>query len=128
MSDDLADFPIVILENDYPEQIGKIGLFDFLMEVGNTGLVFTAAVPGRLYESGPVFSAIVQKYSRLRAASTLVHMGWARGESFTFLRVALEWTISQVATLYGVSDVTVMEWEANLIPIPITVWNCFGFR
>lgn len=128
MSDDLADYPIVILENDFPEAIGKIGLFDFLMPVEDSGLVFTAAVPGRLYEYGPEFTAFVQKYSRLRAASTLVQMGWARGESFTFLRAALELSISDVANIYGVTDIVVMEWESNLVPIPITVWNCFSFR
>lgn len=128
MSDDLNDLPIVELENDYPEAIGKSGLFDLLMPVGDTGLIFTAAMPGILREYGPEFNSAVRQRAYLKAASTLVQMGLVRGESFAFLRDALALSVSQVATIYGVSDSTVMGWEDNTIAIPYNVWNCFSFR
>lgn len=128
MADDLADLPLVVLENDYPERVGKIGLFDIQMPVGNTGLIFIAAMPGRLYLSGPTFTPPVEHVAYLRAASTLVQIGLVRGESFAFLRYALQLTQAQVATLYGVLESTVQGWEDNSIPIPVSVWNCFSYR
>jgi len=128
MADDLASFPIVVLENDYPEQVGKIGLFDLLMPVGATGLIFVAAVPGRLYEWGPTFSDPVQKAANLRAASTLVQMGLIRGESFAFLREALRLTQAEVAAMYGVPLLTVQGWENNTIEIPRNTWGCLALR
>ena len=128
MADDLADYPIVVLENDYPEAFGKLGLFDLLMPVGDTGLVFTAAMPGVLRVTGPSFTPLVEHVAYLRAASTLIQMGLVRGESFAFLRYALQLTTADVATLYGVPESTVQGWEDNSIPIPPTVWNCFSQR
>ena len=128
MADDLADLPIVVLENDYPEEVGKVGLFDILMPVGVTGLVFTAAMPGRLYKWGVLFSDEVQRVSNLRAATTLIQMGLIRGESFRFIREALRYSQQEVATLYGVDVPTVMGWEANTIPIPLNVWACLSYR
>jgi len=128
MADDLADYPIVVLENDFPEAAGKLGLFDLLMPVGSTGLVFTAAMPGILRTWGVEFSAAVQRASYLRAASTLVQMGLIRGESFLFLRTALGLTQLEVATLYGVTTIEVDGWETNSIPIPLSVWACFSAR
>lgn len=128
VADDLADFPIVVLENDFPEQVGKIGLFDFLMPVGATGLVFTAAVPGRLYQWGPTFTPLVQTAARLRAASTLIQMGLIRGESFEFMRLALGLSQADVAALYNVTLSTVIDWEDNSLPIPLAIWQCFAFR
>jgi hypothetical protein len=128
MADDLADYPIVVLENDYPEAVGKIGLFDLLMPVGNTGLIFTAAVPGRLYEWGPTFTPLVTKAANLRAASTLVQMGLIRGESVAFMRAALGFTQADLAALYGVPLSTVIGWEDNTLPIPRGTWQCLAFR
>lgn len=128
MADDLANYPIVVLENDYPEAFGKLGLFDLLMPVGDTGLIFTAAMPGILYVTGPTFTPLVEHVAYLRAASTLIQMGLVRGESFAFLRYALQLTVAEVAVLYGVSEPTVQGWEDNSIPIPMPVWNCFSQR
>lgn len=128
MADDLADYPIVVLENDYPEQAGKMGLFDLLMPVGSTGLVFTAAMPGRLYEWGPVFSDEVQRVSNLRAATTLIQMGLIRGESLAFIRSALRLSQQELADLYSVTLGTVVGWEDNSIPIPLNIWTCLSYR
>ena len=129
MADDLADYPIVVLENDYPEAVGKLGLFDLLMPVGDTGLVFTAAMPGVLQVTGTAsFTPPVEHVAYLRAASTLIQIGLVRGESFAFLRYALQLTVAEVAALYGVADATVQGWEDNSIPIPVSVWNCFSHR
>lgn len=128
MADDLADFPIVVLENDYPEQVGKVGLFDYLMPVGATGLVFVAAVPGTLYLWGPTFTEPVKRAADLRAASTLVQMGLIRGESFAFLRNALRLTQAEVAAIDGVPVSTVEDWENNVIPVPRAIWACLAFR
>jgi hypothetical protein len=128
MADDLPDFPIVVLEADYPEQIGKVGLFDYLMPVGSTGVVFVAAVPGRLYPWGIVFSEPVKQAADLRAASTLAHWGIIRGEAFTFLRNALRLSQSDIATMFGVTLATVQGWENNTIPIPVTAWGCTQSR
>lgn len=128
MADDLADFPIVVLENDYPEASGKLGLFDLIMPVGGTGLQFVAAMPGILRPWGVEFSAPVRQRAYLKAASTLVQMGLIGGESFAFLRSALELSQADVAALYGVTEPTVVGWEDNSIPIPINVWQCFSYR
>ena len=128
MADDLADYPIVVLEADYQEAAGKLGLFDLLMPVGSTGLVFTAAMPGILRTYGIDFTPAVQRAAYLRAATTLIQMGLVRGESFKFLRTALGLTQLEVAAIYGVTDTVVDGWETNSVPIPYTVWSCFSSR
>lgn len=128
MADDLPEFPIVVLEADFPEEIGKVGLYDYLMTVGTTGIVFVAAVPGRLQEWGPVFSAVVQKAANLRAASTLMQMGLINGDTFGFIRQALQLSQADVATLYGVTLATVIAWENNTIVVPLANWACLAYR
>lgn len=128
MSDDLAEFPIVILEADFPEQIGKVGLFDYLMPVGSLGIVFVAAVPGVLYPWGITFTEAVKQAADLRAASTLAHWGLIRGETFAFLRNALRLSQSDIATMFGVPLATVQGWENNSIPIPMNAWGCTQSR
>ncbi len=128
MADDLADFPIVVLENDSPERVGRVGLFDLLMPVANTGLVFTAAVPGLLSLYGPVFTELVRRAANLRAATTLVHMGLVRGESVEFIREALGLTPQQLAAISGVDLLDVSNWEANTVVVPIHVWGDLAAR
>ena len=123
MADDLANYPIVVLENDYPEQVGKVGLFDFLMPVGSTGIVFTAAVPGRLYVWGPTFTAAVQAAAKLRAASTLAQMGLINGATFAFLRDALQLTQTELANELGVTVTEVQDWENDVVEIPRLMWD-----
>lgn len=126
MADDLPDFPIVELEADSPEQIGQVGLFDYLMPVGSTGIIFIAAVPGILYQWGIGFTDAVKVACNLRAASTLVHMGLIRGETFAFMRSALQLSQSDLATAYGVSLATVQGWENNTIELPRLVWSALA--
>lgn len=119
---DLAEYPIVVLENDAPEQVGKVGLFDLYMPVGDTGIVFVAAVPGTLLRDGPVFTEIVRRASYLRAATTLVQMGLIGGASLTFTREALGVSYDDLAELHGVPVLTVFGWE-NGAAVPYLVWS-----
>lgn len=126
MSESFPETPVVVLEADFPEQVGKVGLFDYLMPVGSTGIVFVAAVPGRLYQWGPTFTEPVRKAADLRAASTLVQWGLIRGEPFAFLRNALRLSQADIATAYSVSLATVQGWEADTISIPILIWGALA--
>jgi len=119
---DLPETPIVVLENDAPEAVGKVGLYDLFMPVGVTGLVFVAAVPGTLFGDGPRFTDLVRRAANLRAASTLVQMGLIRGESMTFVREALCLSLQELAEQHGVAVSTVVDWENNTTQFPFTVW------
>lgn len=123
MADDLPDFPIVVLENDHPEQIGKPGLFDFLMPVGSTGIIFVAALRGILQVQGPVFSEADKAAARIRAASTLVHWGIVNGDTFAFIREAIPYTQQEAADRLGVPLLQVQDWESGVEPVPRLVWN-----
>ena len=123
MADDLADFPIVVLENDAPEEVGKLGLFDLLMPVGNTGLIFKAAVPGVLQRWGVKFSSEVGRAANLRAATTLIHMGLIRGESLVFIREALWLSPQELADSLGVVLSSVAAWESNAAVVPLHAWE-----
>lgn len=128
MADDLADFPIVVLENDFPEQVGKIGLFDIQMPLGNTGILFVAAVSGVLMPLGVIFTPLVTYRSYLAASTAIIRMGLIRGESFEFLRTTLSLSQSDIAVLYGVDQAAVVAWEANVVPVPWSVWSCLSYR
>lgn len=125
---DLPEYPIVVLENDAPEQVGKIGLFDLYMPVIGTGLVFVAAVPGTLYATGARFTDLVQRAANLRAATTLIHMGLIRGESLAFIRQALGFSPQEIADVAGVPLTTVTGWENNSIAVPLHVWTAIAQR
>lgn len=120
---ELAEYPIVVLENDAPEQVGKHGLFDLYMPVGSTGLIFVAAVPGILRWDGPEFTEVVQRAANLRAASTLVQMGLIRGESFAFLREALRLHLQDLADGLGTTAAKIVDWESNVAALPFNVWT-----
>ncbi len=128
MADNLPQFPIVELEDDYPEAVGKLGLYDYYMPVGNTGIVFVAALQGRLQAWGPVFSQPLRQAANLRAASTLAQWGLVSGDTFAFMRSAVGLTQADVATLYGVPLLTVMNWENNVVPVPRSIWLCMSYR
>lgn len=125
---DIAEYPIVVLESDAPEQVGKAGLFDLYMSVGNTGLVFMAAVPGVLFVEGPQFTEPVRRSAELRAATTLVQMGLIRGESFAFIREALRLTQQETADSIGVGAPTLIGWEQNMVGVPINAWTALAQR
>ena len=117
------DFPIVVLEADSPQAIGKVGLFDFVISVGDTGIKFVAAIAGLLKPWGPVFQPAAVQLANLRAASTLVQWGLISGDIFAFERSAILLQQSDVATILGVDLSTVQEWEADEIPVPRLMWQ-----
>lgn len=120
------DFPIVELENDSPQLVGKPGLYDFLMPVGSTGIVFVAALQGILQSWGPVFSPAVQKAAYLRAASTLAQWGIVSGDTFAFLAQGAQLDQAGVAARYNVPLATVQAWYAGTIPVPPITWWCLA--
>ncbi len=121
------DFPIVELEDDSPQAVGKVGLYDFFMQVGNTGIRFVAAIPGVLQTYGPVFTVAAQKAANLRAASTLAQWGLVSGDTFGFLAQAAGLSPADLATKYNVTLSTVNAWLANQTPVPPLVWRCLAY-
>jgi hypothetical protein len=122
------DFPIVELEADSPQAIGKVGLFDFVISVGSTGITFVAAIAGLLQPWGPVFQPAAVRLANLRAASTLCQWGLISGDIFAFERAAIQLQQSDVATILGVPLSTVEEWEADETPIPRLAWQEIASR
>jgi hypothetical protein len=122
------DFPIVELEADSPQMVGKVGLFDLIIPVGSTGISFIAAIAGLLQVWGPVFQPAAVRLANLRAASTLCQWGLISGDIFAFERAAIQLQQSDVATILGVPLVTVEEWEADEIPVPRLMWQEIASR
>lgn len=122
------DFPIVELENDSPQAIGKGGLFDYFVTVPNTGITFVAAIAGVLYATGVVFPPASIISANLRAASTLAQMGLLSGNTLTFLRTGAQLTQAQEAAIVGVPLLTYQAYEAGTLPVPLAVWKCLAFR
>jgi len=120
------DFPIVELEADSPQGIGKVGLYDFLMDVGSTGIRFVAALPGLLRTWGPEFTLAAQQAAYLRAASTIAQWGVVSGDTFGFLAQGAGLSDADLALRYNVSLATVQGWIANTIPVPPSVWRCLA--
>lgn len=120
------DFPIVELENDSPQGIGKSGLFDFSMPVGNTGIVFVAALQGILYAWGPQFSDLAKQAAYRRAASTLAQWGIVSNDTFAFIALGVPMDAQGIATRYGVPLATAQGWLNGTIPVPAQVWQCFA--
>ncbi len=117
------EYPIVELEADSPHAIGKVGLYDFRMPVGSTGIVFVAALSGVLREYGPEFSALVQQAAMRRAGSTLAWWGIIQGDTFAFLRQAAQLSQDDLADQLGVPVATLQAWEAGTVPIPREYWD-----
>ena len=122
------DFPIVELEADSPQAIGKVGLFDLVIQVGNTGITFIAAIAGLLKSWGPVFQPAAVALANLRAASTLCHWGLVSGDVFAFQRASIQLQQGDVATILGVPLGTVQAWEAATLPIPRLMWQEIAAR
>lgn len=122
------DFPIVVLEADSPQAIGKVGLYDMIIPVGSTGITFVAAIAGLLQAWGPVFQPAAVKLANLRAASTLCQWGLISGDIFAFERAAIQLQQQDVANILGVPLTTVEEWEADEIPVPRLMWQEIAAR
>lgn len=122
------DFPIVELESDSPQAIGKVGLFDYLIPVGSTGIRFVAAIAGLLQSWGPVFQPAAMQLADLRAASTLCQWGLISGDIFAFERSSIQLSQQDVATLLNVPLVTVEEWESDEVPVPRLMWQEIAAR
>lgn len=120
------DFPIVELEADSPQGIGKSGLFDFRIPVGSTGIVFVAALQGLLTAQGPVFAQATQQAAFRRAGSTLAQWGIVSAPTFAFLAQAANLSATDLATRYGVSTPTVQDWLSGQTPVPVSVWQCLA--
>ena len=122
------DFPIVVLEADSPQAVGKVGLYDYIIQVGSTGITFVAAMAGILQSWGPVFTPLAIRHANLRAASTLVQWGLISGDIFAFERASIQLQPQDVANILGVDLTTVEEWEADEIPVPVLMWREIATR
>jgi len=120
------DFPIVQLEADSPQAVGKPGLYDFTMPVGNTGIVFIAALQGILRENGVDFTLLAQQAAYRRAASTLAQWGVISSDTFAFLAQGANLSASDLAFRYSVSVPTAQGWLDGQIPVPTAVWRCLA--
>lgn len=101
-------------------------LVDFEMPVGQTGIVFVAALEARLMSWGPVFQTVATLAAYRRAASTLAHMALISGATFEFMRQAIEFSTAQAGAFVGVSEATVQAWEAGTEPVPTNIWYLFA--
>jgi DNA-binding XRE family transcriptional regulator len=95
---------------------------DYFMYVGTTGIVFVTTLTGTVLPSGVVFDPSHERNALWHAASDLADMGMIDGQTLRFIREAIPWTITETASFLGVSDATVMAWEANQEVIPREMW------
>ena len=105
-----------------------IALVDYEMPVGNTGIIFVAALEARIASWGPVFDVVATQAAYRRAGSTLAHMALVAGSTFEFLRHAAAYTVPETAAYLGVSVSTVLDWEAETTPVPTHLWYQMGDR
>jgi hypothetical protein len=99
-------------------------LIDFQMQVGNTGIVFVAAITGwRESDGTALFIPGATAAAYRRAASTLAAMSLVAGSTFQFMRLAQNLSVDQAAILCGVDDATVNAWEAGTTPVPFSSWQ-----
>jgi hypothetical protein len=124
---ELPDFPIVVLEATSPELVGKPGLFDFYMNVGSSGIVFVAALPGLLREWGAEFASYAIDAAFRRAGSTLAQWGIISGDTFGFLAQAAKLSVADLSARYGVPEVTIQAWINNQTPVDPAVWQCLAY-
>ena len=99
-------------------------LIDFSMQVGNTGIVFVAGLTGWRESDGTarfITGAVDAAYRR--AASTLAFMALISGQTFQFLRLTRDLTTAQAATLCGVTESEVIDWEDGSVPVPVSSWQ-----
>lgn len=100
----------------------ELVLVDFEMPVGNTGIVFVAALEAQMASWGPVFQTIATQAAYRRAASTLAQMALVHGATFEFMRHGAEYSIAGIAQFLGVSEATIEAWEAGTEVVPTNQW------
>jgi hypothetical protein len=96
---------------------------DYYMSVGSGGFKFVAALMAYVRPWGPQFPVEFTQRAHLRAASTLAYMAIVRGETFQFIREAVQFTYLDAAAFLGVSVTDIVDWESNLVPIPRSIWD-----
>jgi hypothetical protein len=102
-------------------------LIDFSMQVGDTGIVFVAGLTGwREADGSARFLPGAQAAAYRRAASTLAQMALVSGQTFQFLRLALNLSVAQAATLCGETESTITDWEDGTLPVPVSPWQCIA--
>ena len=94
------------------------------MPVGNTGIVFVAGLTGfRESDGSAQFIPGATAAAYRRAASTLAHMALVNGQTFQFLRLAQNLSTAQAATLCGVTESEITDWEDGTTPVPPSSWQ-----
>jgi DNA-binding transcriptional regulator YdaS (Cro superfamily) len=114
------------LQRGWPD-IELYDLIDFSMPVGQTGIVFVAALTGWRESNGTALfvpEAIEAAYRR--AASTLAFMALANGPTFQFIRYSQHMSTAQAATLCGASPSDVTNWESGRVPVPVSCWQAMA--
>ena len=105
-----------------------IALVDYYMPVGAGGFQFVAALMAYIRSYGPSFPVEYTRAANLRAASTLCHMAIVRGETFLFIRDAIQMTQAEAAAFLGVTVPDIVSWESNTVPIPRSIWDAMAHR
>ena len=104
--------------------ISDLKLIDYEFPVGNTGIIFVAALQGYFLANGVgIIDDHQIRWGWHRAASTLAFMGLISGETFRFLRESLPLTEVEAATLLGADVPSIQAWEAGILNVPITIWQ-----
>lgn len=103
--------------------VGTLKLLDYAIPVGNTGIVFIAALSGYVNPNGAVsFEPIQIEWAYHRAASQISFMGLIRGDVFQFMRLSIPMTVADAATMVGYTPTDVLAWEAGAA-VPYAAWE-----
>lgn len=104
--------------------VGTLKLLDYAIPVGNTGIVFIAALSGFVNPDGSIsFEPIQTEWAYHRAASQISFMGLVRGDIFQFMRLSIPMTVDDAATLVGYPPGDVLSWEARADDVPYAAWE-----
>jgi hypothetical protein len=107
--------------------VGTLKLLDYLIPVGNTGIVFVAALSGVINPDGTLsFTPIQIEWAIHRAASQLSFMGLVRGDIFSFMRTSIPMSVADTATFFGITPDELLAWEARDVPLPVFAWEAMA--